>query len=125
MAITEEQIKIIIAAELKKQGFDKAQKATSGLEKSFKKLGGTIASVFAAQQIVKFGKESVRAFIEDDKAVKRLITTYRNLGMAFEATLVNDYIDQLQRATGVADEQLRPAIEVLTRSTLEIGRAHV
>jgi hypothetical protein len=31
MALSDEQIKIIIAAELKKAGFDKAQKATSNL----------------------------------------------------------------------------------------------
>ena len=47
MAMTESDIKIVIAAELKKQGFDKAQKATSNLENSFKKLGKTVGSVFA------------------------------------------------------------------------------
>ena len=42
MALTESEIKVIIAAEVRKAGFDKANKATTGLEKSFKKLGKKI-----------------------------------------------------------------------------------
>lgn len=123
MALTESDIKIIIAAELKKAGFDKAQKATNALDKTFKRLGGTIASVFAAQQIVAFGKASVQAFVEDDRAARRLTQTFKNLGLAYDATQANDYIDALQRQTGVADTQLRPALETLIRTTLDYGKS--
>ncbi len=39
-------------------------KATNKLDKSFKKLGKTLLGLFAAREIVRFGKASVKAFAE-------------------------------------------------------------
>lgn len=123
MALTESDIKIIIAAELKKQSFDKAEKAASRLSKSFDRLAGRIGAALSIAAIAKFSKAAITAFAEDEKAAKSLTRTYENLGLAFQGAIVNDYVDQLQRATGVADTELRPALATLTRATLDYGRA--
>ena len=117
MALTETDIKIIIAAELKKQGFDKAQKATSGLEKSFKKLGLAVTAAFSVQQVVAFGKASLKAFEEDQKAATRLAQTLKNLGLGFEDPRIQTYIANLERTSGVLDDQLRPALQSLLTTT--------
>lgn len=123
MALTESDIKIIIAAELKKQSFDKAEKAANRLGKSFDRLAGRIGAALSIAAIAKFSKAAITAFAEDEKAAKSLTRTYENLGLAFQGAIVNDYVDQLQRATGVADTELRPALATLTRATLDYGRA--
>ncbi len=123
MALTETDIKIIIAAELKKQGFDKAQKATSQLERSFKKLGGAIAGVFATRKIIQFTKESVKAFADEDRAIRSLATSMDNLGLAFEGANIEGFIGDLQRTVAVSDGQLRPAFQGLVNATLDVKKS--
>lgn len=123
MALTESDIKIIIAAELKKQSFDKAEKAARGLGKTFDRLAGRIGAALSVAALAKFSKAAITAFAEDEKAAKSLTRTYENLGLAFEGAIVNDFIDQLQRATGIADTELRPALSTLTRATLDYNKA--
>jgi hypothetical protein len=123
MALTETDIKIIIAAELKKQGFDKAEKATSKLEKSFKRLGGTIVSVFAARKLIQFTRDSAQAFAEEDRAVRSLATSMENLGLAFQGANIEGFVSDLQRSVAVSDSQLRPALQQLVNATLDVGKA--
>lgn len=123
MALTESDIKIIIAAELKKQSFDKAEKAARGLGKTFDRLAGRIGAALSIAAVAKFSKAAITAFAEDEKAAKSLTQTYQNLGLAFEGAIVNDFVDQLQRSTGVADTELRPALSTLTRATLDYTQA--
>lgn len=123
MALTEEQIKIVIAAELRKQGFDKAQKATSSLEKSFKRLGFTIATTFSATKIIQFTNKSVRAFADEDRAIRALSGTLNNLGLAFEGANTEDFIAQLQKTAAVSDSELRPAFQTLANATLDVAKS--
>ena len=116
-------IKVNIVGEFDKKGFDAADKATNKLGKSFDKLAKRLGAALTIGAIAKFSKAAVTAFAEDDKAAKQLTRTYQNLGLAFEGAIVNDYIDQLQRATGVADTELRPALSTLTQATLDYGKA--
>lgn len=116
-------IKVNIVGEFDKRGFDAADKATGKLSKSFDKLAKRLGAALTIGALAKFSKAAVTAFAEDDKAAKQLTQTYKNLGLAFEGAIVNDYVDQLQRATGVADSELRPALSTLTRSTLDYGKA--
>jgi hypothetical protein len=60
MALTESDIKIIIAGELKKKGFQDAEKATNSLEKKFKSLAKTVVAVFSVREVVRFGKAAVK-----------------------------------------------------------------
>lgn len=116
-------IKVNIVGEFDKRGFDAADKATGKLGKSFDKLAKRLGAALTIGALAKFSKAAITAFAEDDKAAKQLTQTYKNLGLAFEGAIVNDYVDQLQRATGVADSELRPALSTLTRATLDYGKA--
>lgn len=123
MALTEADIKVVIAAELKKRGFTDAERATQRLGKSFDRLASKVGAALSIAALVRYSKAAVKAFAEDDRAAKQLTRTYENLGLAFQGAIVNDYVDQLQRATGVADTDLRPALGTLTRATLDFGQA--
>jgi len=123
MAITESEIKVIIAAELKKQGFDRAARATSSLEKSFKKLGKTVASVFAVREIIRFGRASVNAFAEAEKEAAQLRSQLTGINLAFATPVVDEYIDKLELATGLTGGQLVPAFNSLSRATEDITNA--
>lgn len=116
-------IKVRIFGEFNDSGFKKARKSTDLLGKSFDRLAGKLGAALSLGALVKFSKASIKAFADDDRAAKQLTRTYQNLGMAFESAIVNDYVDSLQRATGVSDSELRPALAILTRSTLDYGKA--
>ena len=123
MAISESEIKVIIAAELKRQGFTKAQRATSDLEKSFKRLGKTIVGVFAARKIINFTRDSARAFAEEDKAIRSLSYSLESLGLAFQGSNIEQFVSETQRAAAVSDGLLRPAYQTLVNATLDVAKA--
>jgi hypothetical protein len=112
---------IDIAAEYTgKKAFDKAGKSTSSLEKSVKSLGKAFAGVFAAQKVIAFGKASVKAFAEDQKAAAQLTQTLKNLGLGFANTGIEDFIQKMSLSTGVSDNELRPAMQKLLQTTLSV-----
>jgi hypothetical protein len=123
MALTETDIKIVIAAELKKAGFDKAKKATDSLDKTFKKLGKTIGISLSATAIANFAKESIKAFQDDEKAARRLTQTLSNMGLAFEDPRMKAFIGNLESTSGVLDDQLRPAMQSLLTTTGSVTRS--
>lgn len=123
MPLTDADIKVIIAAELKKAGFDKAKKATLDLDKTFKKLGKTIGISLSAAAIVSFGKQSLKAFADDEKAARRLTQTLSNMGLAFEDPRVKGFISNLEATSGVLDDQLRPAMQALLTTTGSVAKS--
>ena len=123
MAMTESNIKVVIAAELKKQGFDKAERATTNLENSFKKLGAAVASVFTAQQLYTFSKAAIKAFEEDEVAARRLTQTLSNMGLAFEDPKVKAFLADLESTSGVLDDKLRPAMQALLTTTGSVTKS--
>ncbi|MFZ9751681.1 MAG: hypothetical protein ACO3CN_06235, partial [Candidatus Nanopelagicales bacterium] len=70
-------------------------------------------------------KDGVEAAIEDERAQVKLAGALRNVTGATEDQIaaVEDYILQQSLATGVADDQLRPAFERLVRSTRDVEEA--
>lgn len=123
MALTETDIKIVIAAELKKAGFDKATKATNSLDKTFKNLAKTIGVTFSAAALVNFAKQSIKAFEDDEKAARRLTQTLSNMGLAFEDPRMKTFISNLEATSGVLDDQLRPAMQSLLTTTGSVTKA--
>jgi len=118
------ELRIPIIGEFKgKKAFDQAGKATSTLDKSVKKLGGTLAGVFGAQQLLKFAKNAAKAFIEDEQAATRLAQSVKNLGLAFETPRIEEFISQLSRASGVTDDQLRPSMQKLLQTTGSVAKS--
>lgn len=99
------------------KALQKGQKQISGFDKTVKALGKSLASAFAAQKFINYGKAAVTAFTQDDKAAKVLTKTLDNLGLSFANPAVADYISQLEKQFGVLDDYLRPAYQKLVTTT--------
>jgi hypothetical protein len=112
------ELRIPIVVENKgKKAFSDTSKSVSALDNNVKKLGKSLAAVFGAQQLLKFTKNAASAFIEDQREATRLAMAVKNLGLAFEATAIEDYIQKLSRLSGVTDSQLRPSMQALLQIT--------
>jgi hypothetical protein len=105
------------------KGLNKAKKDIKGFDKTIKALGKTFLGLFAAQKMLAFGKASVKAFAADDKAARMLANTLKNVGQAYAATGVEDFIAKLQSATGVLDDSLRPALQILLTATGDVTKS--
>lgn len=123
MALTESDIKIIIAAELKKKGFNDAQKATGALDKQFKQLGKTVAAVFSAQQVINFGKAALNAFKEDEQGARLLAQSLKNLNIGFATPEIERYLEALEKQTAVTKGELRPAFQDLLLTTRSVAQS--
>jgi hypothetical protein len=111
-------VAINIAAEFTgKKAFKQAESASTSLERSVKNLGKALGITFAGRQIINFGKSAAKAFLEDDKAASQLATTMKNLGLEFSAPSMQKFIENLSQASGVIDDQLRPAMQALLQVT--------
>ena len=79
----------------------------------------------AATAAIKIGVDGVKAAIEDEKAQVSLALTLRNTTKATDAQIkaTEQFIDKTARATGVADDKLRPSLDRLVRSTQDITKA--
>jgi hypothetical protein len=121
--MAEKGVRVRIASEFVGKGFKDANKATSALDKSVKRLGKSLAAVFGAQQLLKFAKNASMAFIEDEKAANRLALAVKNLGLEFENPRIERYISDLSRMSGITDDQLRPAMQRLLQTTGSVAKA--
>jgi len=119
-------VAINIAAEFTgKNAFKKAETSVDRLNKSTKQLSKTFARTFGTAAVLAFGKASVKAFAEDDKAATALGTTLKNLNLAYGSNIgtVNGYINRLEAQTGVLDDELRPAMDRLLRATGDVAQS--
>jgi hypothetical protein len=95
------------------------------------KVGKMVGAAFAAAAAaagayaIKIGVEGVKAAIEDEKAQTQLALALENATGATTAQIAatEQSILQMSLATGVADDQLRPALGRLVRSTGDITKA--
>jgi hypothetical protein len=118
------KVVIDIAAEYTgNKAFKQAETASAKLEKSVAKLGKQLIGVFAVSKIYAFGKASVKAFAEDEKAARSLSLALANTGNAFADIQVESFISDLQRTTGVLDDQLRPAFRTLITATGDVKKS--
>ena len=99
------------------KGLKQGKKEISAFEKNIKSLGKTFGVVFAASTLVNFSKKAVDAFAADQAAAKALETQLKNVGLGFADASVETYIANLQDATGVLDDHLRPALQSLITAT--------
>ena len=116
---------INIGSKFDAKGFKQAETATQKLTKSVKSLAGAFGIAFGARAIVQFGKASLKAFVDDDNAARSLGITLKNLGLEFGNTAsgVNNFISNLEKQTGVLDDELRPAMDRLLRATGSVYKA--
>jgi hypothetical protein len=99
------------------KGLKKGKKEVSAFEKQIKSFGKVFAGVFSATALLNYSKNAVKAFMADEKAAKALELQLKNTGFAFAAPSVEYYIANLQKTTGVLDDQLRPAFQQLLTVT--------
>jgi hypothetical protein len=119
-------IVIDIAAQFTgKPAFKKADTAVSQLNKTTQNLGKTLTRTFGTAAVLAFGRASVKAFAEDDKAATSLGQTLKNLNLAYGSNIgtVNGFINRLEAQTGVLDDELRPAMDRLLRATSSVTKA--
>jgi hypothetical protein len=112
-------IKVNIVGEFQKKGFDDADKATKKLTKSFQKLGAALGVALTARAFVNFSKASLRAFVEEEQAVKQLTTSLGNLGFSYNVPAIERFLEATEQATLVTKDQLRPAIVDLIGATMD------
>ena len=98
----------------------KGQKDVSSFDKSVKALGRTFGVTFSAAALLNFSKKAVNAFAADQKAAKSLEVQLKNTGNEFSAPAVEMYIANLQKISGVLDDELRPAFQSLLTVTKSV-----
>jgi hypothetical protein len=117
-------LRIDIASEFTgKRAFKQADSAVAGLFKSVRGLAGPLGLALLAAKTVQFGKESVKAFMADEKAAMKLTNTINNLGLSLSATSLESYVNRLSLATGVVDDELRPALQSLLQTTGSVTKS--
>ncbi len=84
-------------------------------------VAGAAAAAYAGTLLV----DGVKSAIEDEAAQAKLATTLQNVTGATESQIkaVEDYITQTALANGITDDQLRPSLDRLIRSTKDATKA--
>jgi len=116
-----------------KRGLADAETSATGFGGSMNRLGASISNMLgpaligaglaAGAMATAFAVDGVKAFLEDDAAAQKLSKTLANLGLGEATAGVEAMIDAEQRATGVADDKLRPAFARLAKSVGDVEQA--
>lgn len=115
---------IDIAAEFTgNKAFKQAGSSTDKLNKNVKKLAKGLGLAFGTTQVLAFGKASLKAFGEDEKAATRLTKAVENLGLGFEDARIKTFIADLEKTAGVSDDVLRPAFQSLLQTTGSVAKS--
>jgi hypothetical protein len=101
---------------------------SAGKMEKFGKIAGAAfaaAAAAAAAYALKIGVDGVKAAIADEQSQLRLAESLEKATGATKAQIAatEDSIDKMARATGVADDQLRPALSRLAISTGSVSKA--
>lgn len=117
------EVAVDLVTKLKDKGFKDLQKNAKGSEKAIAALGKKLGTVFGAAALAKFAKDSVKAFLDDERAAKSLTRAIGNLGLAFEDARVKKFISDLEKTSGVTDDSLRPAFQKLIQTTGSVTKS--
>jgi hypothetical protein len=115
--ITKLNSKGIQAAE---SGFKKLGKSALSAGKASKLgflLSGTAAVAFASKQMA----AALKATEEEDRALRQLEQTLKNVGSSFSVKEVSGFVDGLQKAFGVSENLLRPSLNQLITVTRDVA----
>jgi len=106
---------------------DSAEKKTSRLGTTMAGVGKAAALGLAAGVVVGTVAlvKMTKGAAEDEAAQKMLATTMKNTAGATDAQVasVEDYISKVGEATGVTDDEMRPALANLLRATKDVDKA--
>lgn len=99
------------------KGLTQGEKQIKSLQKTITKFAGALGVGLGAQAIVDFGKQSLKAFVDDEAAALRLNRAVENLGIGFANPSISKFISELERTAGITDDILRPAFQGLLTTT--------
>jgi hypothetical protein len=117
-------IVIDIAAEFTgNKAFKQAESATDKLGKQAKKLAAAFGLGLSATAVLAYGKASIKAAAEDQKAQQQLALALKNVGLERDAASSEAYIQALQGEFGIVDDKLRPAYQTLAVATQDTAEA--
>jgi uncharacterized protein YgfB (UPF0149 family) len=116
-------LKISVVTDYVGKGITQANKEVKGMEKNVKSLGYLLGGGYLGAKVIAFGKASVKAFAEDDRAAQVLTRSLTNLGLAFQDVNVQQFIQDLEKSTGVLDDKLRPAFQKLLTTTGSVAES--
>ena len=123
-------INIPIISSLEGKGFEKAILQIKALETTSQKAGfiagkAFLPAVAAMGALTVAAGYSIKAAVEDEAAQAQLARALVNVTNATDAQIasVEKQISAMQMATGVADEELRPAFAELLRGTNNVAMA--
>lgn len=111
-------LRIDVAAEFSgKKAFKDADKATASLNNTVGKLAKTLGLAFGAQALVRYSKQSIKAFAADEAAATRLANAVDNLGLSFFKIDIEKFIKSTETSAGILDDVLRPSMQALLTTT--------
>jgi len=108
---------INIGSKFDAKGFKQAETATDKLTKNVKQLAQTFGLAFGTARVIAYGKASIKAAAEDQKAQQQLALALKNVGLGRDAASSEAYIQSLQSEFGIVDDKLRPAYQTLAVAT--------
>jgi len=111
----------ILAEFTGKKAFKQADTAAATLAKSAKKLGAALGIAFSARAVVQYTKAASIAAAQDQKAQQLLAINLKNLGLAYANLDSEKFIANLEKQSGILDDELRPAYSQLARVTGSIA----
>ena len=133
MAGDSRTLKLAILGEVKdlSASLTKGSNEVSSFGDKITKFGKVAGAAFVAAGVAatayagKLAIDGVKAAIEDEAAQLRLATSLKNVTGATTAQIkaTEDYILQTTLATGVTDDELRPSLDRLVRSTKDVEKA--
>jgi phage-related protein len=114
-----------------KRGINGAQNEVSGFSQKMGKFGKMAGAAFAAAGAAAVSYagvllvQGVKSAMEDEKAQVALATSLKNVTGATDSQIaaVEDQILKTSLLTGLTDDELRPSLDRLLRSTRDVGEA--
>ena len=133
MATDSRTLKLAILGEVKdlSASLNKGSAEVQTFGDKISKFGKVAGAAFLAAGVAavayagKLAVDGVKAAIEDEAAQLRLAASLKNVTGATDATIAatEDYILKTSLANGVTDDELRPSLDRLVRSTKDVAEA--
>ena len=98
-------------------------KAVGKADKAFSALGKKFAAIFSVGAVIKFGKDSVKAFQDAEKEANLLRAQLESINLGFASPFVNQYIDNLALLSGISGGILTDAFNSLSQATEDVTTA--
>ena len=110
-------------AEWNGKALKQGSKDISVFEKGINKLGKSLAGVFAVDQIIAFGKSSLKAFSENEASAVKLAKAVDNLGLSYSNPDIAKFVSKLSEQSGIVQNDLRPALQSLLTTTGDVTKS--